>query len=115
MVAALTLDGREILSLEVVASSIAPPIALGQNYPNPFNPRTMIGFSLPVSERVRIDIYDPEGRLVRRLIDMPMEAGRHEIEWNGGNNRGQTVASGVYFYRMNVGKQTSTKKMILLR
>ncbi|MCK4236519.1 MAG: T9SS type A sorting domain-containing protein, partial [Candidatus Krumholzibacteria bacterium] len=64
---------------------------------------------------VRLDIYDLEGRLVQRLIDKPMQAGRHQIEWNGRDDRGRTVASGVYFYRLTVGKQTSAKKMILLR
>ena len=115
VVAALTLDGREIRSLEVTAFSIAPPLALYQNVPNPFNPRTTIGFSLPRSEQVRIDIYDLVGRLVRRLVDRPMEAGRHQIVWNGWDDRGRTVASGVYFYQMTAGKQSPAKKMILLR
>jgi hypothetical protein len=52
---------------------------------------------------------------VQRLIDRPMQAGHYGIEWNGKDAHGRTVASGVYFYRLTVGKQTSTKKMILLR
>ena len=114
-VAALTLDGREIRSPEVIARGVAPSLALDQNAPNPFNPRTTIGFSLPGSEHVRLDIYDPGGRLVKRLIDTPMRAGHHRIEWNGMDAGGRAVASGVYFYRLTVGKQTSSKKMILLR
>ncbi len=114
-VAALTLDGREIRSLEVTACSTVPPLALDQNVPNPFNPRTTIGFSLPGAEHARIDIYDLAGRLVRRLIDKPMQAGRYQIEWNGRDERGRAVTSGVYFYRLTAGKQTSAKKMILLR
>ena len=113
--AALTLDGREIRSLEVIARSVAPSLALDQNVPNPFNPQTTIGFSLPGSEHVRLDIYDIGGRSVQRLIDSPMQAGYHRTEWNGKDAHGRTVASGVYFYRLTVGKQTSTKKMILLR
>jgi hypothetical protein len=115
MVGILTADGREIRSLEVAACSGAMPLALDQNVPNPFNPRTSIGFSVPGSEQVGIDIYDPTGRLVRRLIDKPMDTGRYDVEWDGRDNNGRTVASGVYFYRLTVGKQTSTKKMILLR
>ena len=115
MVAALTLDGREIRSLEVIASSIAPPLVLDQNFPNPFNPQTMITFSLPVQEQVRLDIYDLSGRLVRRLVDEQMQAGRYQVEWDGTDASGGTVASGVYFYRLTVGKETSAKKMIMLR
>ncbi|UCF06130.1 MAG: T9SS type A sorting domain-containing protein [bacterium] len=115
IVAALTLDGREIRSPEVIAIGIAPPLALNQNVPNPFNPQTTIGFSLPRSEHVWLDIYDLRGRLVHRLIDKLMEAGRHEIEWCGRDSKGRAVASGVYFYRLTVSKQASTKKMILLR
>ncbi|MCK4236238.1 MAG: T9SS type A sorting domain-containing protein, partial [Candidatus Krumholzibacteria bacterium] len=115
IIAALTLDGREIRSTEVIACSKVPPLALNQNVPNPFNPRTTIGFFMPGTEHVQLDIYDLEGRLVQRLIDKPMHSGRHQIEWNGRDNRGRTVASGVYFYRLTAGKQTSAKKMILLR
>jgi hypothetical protein len=115
VVAALTLDGREIRSLEVIARSAAPPLALDQNVPNPFNPSTTIGFALPGPEHVRLDIYDIAGRSVQRLVDNLMQAGHHGIEWNGKDAHGRTVASGVYFYRLTAGKQTYTKKMILLR
>jgi hypothetical protein len=115
IVAALTQDGREIHSLEVTAFSITPQFVLNQNAPNPFNPQTTIGFSLPSSEHIRLDIYDLEGRLVQRLIDKPMQAGRHQIDWNGRDDRGRMVASGVYFYRLTVGKETFARKMILLR
>ncbi len=114
-VAALTPDGREIRSPEVMARSVAPSLALNQNVPNPFNPQTTIGFSLPGLEHVRLDIFDLGGRLVQRLIDKPMQAGHHQIEWNGKDERGRTVASGMYFYRLTVSKQMYTKKMILLK
>jgi hypothetical protein len=114
-VAAITLYGREIRSPEVIASSIASSLALDQNSPNPFNPQTTIGFSLPGSEHVRLDIYDLGGRLVQCLVDKPLQAGHHQIEWNGKDAGGRTVASGMYFYRLTVGKQVSSKKMVLLR
>ncbi len=114
-VAAVTPDGREIRSPEVVVRGVASPLALDQNVPNPFNPQTAIGFSLPAPERVRLDVYDIGGRLVQRLVDGSMRAGRHRIEWNGRDAGGREAASGVYFYRLTAGKRTLSRKMILLR
>lgn len=114
-VAALTPDGREIRSREVIAHSMVSSLELDQNVPNPFNPQTTIGFSLPTSEHVRLDIYDLGGRLVRRLVDRPMEAGHHQVEWNGKDAVGGTAASGVYFYHLTVGEHALAKRMILLK
>lgn len=94
----------------MIARSVAPSLALDQNVPNPFNPQTTIGFSLPGSEHVRLDIYDVGGRLVQRLADKPMQAGHSRIKWNGKDAHGRTVASGVYFYRLIAGKQAFTKR-----
>jgi hypothetical protein len=96
----------------------ATPVAdaLGQNFPNPFNPSTTIAFDLAKPASVRIGIYDVSGRLVRTLIDGSMAAGSHEVGWNGMNNAGTGVPSGLYFYRMTTSEGfTATRKMILLR
>jgi flagellar hook assembly protein FlgD len=65
--------------------------------------------------RVELAIYSPSGQLVRRLIDGPVAAGLRDVEWDGTNQKGQRVASGVYFYRFTAGKFTQTRKMILLK
>ncbi len=90
--------------------------ALNQNFPNPFNPATTVAFDLAKPAMVRIGIYDVSGRLVRTLLDRSMSAGSHEVGWNGTNNAGTGVPSGLYFYRMATSDGfTATRKMILLR
>jgi hypothetical protein len=90
--------------------------ALNQNFPNPFNPSTTVAFDLAKPATVRIGIYDVSGRLVRTLVDRSMEAGSHEVGWNGTNNAGIGVPSGLYFYRMSTSEGfMATRKMILLR
>jgi YVTN family beta-propeller protein len=88
---------------------------ISQNVPNPFNPETRISFTLPDAEHVRLIIYDVAGREVRRLVDRRLPADHYTVTWNGKNNRGSSVASGVYFYRIAAGKNIATKKMVLLR
>ena len=91
------------------------PFALHQNSPNPFNPSTEIGFSLPRPSEVVLDIYDISGKRVRRLLEEHRPAGQHTAQWNGLDERGSPVVSGVYFYRLMAGKQSDSRKMILLR
>lgn len=93
------------------------PIAsyLSQNYPNPFNPVTMIRFGIEARGDVHLRIYDPAGRLMRTLVDEPREAGHYTEEWDGRDNAGRAVASGVYFYKLEAGRFEETKKMVLLR
>jgi len=88
---------------------------LQQNYPNPFNPRTRIAFSLGTSQRARIEVYDVAGRLVSVLVDEELEAGEHNVEWNGTDSRGSDVASGTYFVRMLTGGSVAERKMVLMR
>jgi hypothetical protein len=88
---------------------------LGQNYPNPFNPSTTISYQLPAAGPVRLDIYNVRGQLVRTLIDAEQDAGYHSVIWNGKDNRGQSVASGVYFYRLSSLTQTLGKRMLLMK
>ncbi|MBN1163946.1 MAG: VCBS repeat-containing protein [Candidatus Krumholzibacteriota bacterium] len=92
---------------------------LYQNYPNPFNPSTTISFTVPGSSLSRKDVllavYDIKGSLIRSLVNRPLSGGRHEVAWNGTNNRGEAVASGVYFSQLRIGGFREMKKMILLR
>ena len=88
---------------------------LAQNYPNPFNPTTKISYGIKNESSVSLRIYDVAGRLVRVLVDERREAGHHTEIWDGKDNRGATVASGVYFYRLVAGDFVDTKKLVLLR
>jgi hypothetical protein len=93
--------------------------ALSQNYPNPFNPSTTIEFDIPGTfnneEKVNLTVYDIRGRRVRTLIHSDLEPGRHKIQWNGRNDRGESVASGIYLYQLKAGGETYTRKMIVLK
>jgi flagellar hook assembly protein FlgD len=88
---------------------------LAQNYPNPFNPSTKISFALPQAAEVSLKIYDITGRLVQTLVDGVVEAGRHQTIWDGTNQHGVQVASGVYFYQLRAGEFKQVRKMSLVR
>ncbi len=85
------------------------------NYPNPFNPETTISFDLKDNALVTIDIYNIKGQRVARVTDGDYNAGRHSIVWDGKDSNGTQVSSGVYFYKMNSGSYTRSKKMILMK
>jgi hypothetical protein len=95
----------------------ASPIrfSLSQNVPNPFNTRTLIGYGLPVSTDVSIQIYNLSGQLVRVLVQGSIEAGHHTVAWDGMDERGEIVAAGIYLYRAAAGRDHLTGKMLLLR
>jgi hypothetical protein len=89
--------------------------ALYQNYPNPFNPETEICFQLPNEIQVSLAIYNLLGQKIRTLINKSMVTGIHSIKWNGRDEFGNTVASGVYLYALQAGKFFDVKKMILMQ
>jgi hypothetical protein len=89
--------------------------ALHQNYPNPFNAATIVKYDLPKAADVRISIFNVLGQRVKTLMDEKQEAGFHEIRWDATNDQGGTVASGVYFYRIEADDFTKSKKMLLLK
>jgi hypothetical protein len=93
---------------------------LGQNYPNPFNPSTTIEFTLGApgstgGDQVKLNVYNILGQNVRELFNGYLPAGNHSIVWNGDDDGGQRVASGIYLYRLRVGAESQTKKMMLLK
>ncbi|RMF55175.1 MAG: T9SS C-terminal target domain-containing protein, partial [Calditrichaeota bacterium] len=107
-------------SLEDKESTKLKKFSLSQNYPNPFNPTTTIEFSLPHASpqgqaRITLHVYDTAGRKVKTLIDGSFPAGNHNVQWNGTNDAGQPVGSGVYFYRLQAGNYTAERKMLLVR
>jgi flagellar hook assembly protein FlgD len=97
-----------------------PKVAsLGQNYPNPFNPSTTIVFNVPgesgKKELVKLSIYDTRGRYVKTLIDSELESGAHKIVWDGKNEEGKSVSSGIYLYTLSTKNEMFTKKMTVLK
>jgi len=89
--------------------------ALRQNYPNPFNPITTIEYNIPRGQHVRLAVYNILGQEVVRLVDGYEPAGSHSVQWNGQDAHDQTMASGIYFYRLATPNLTETKKMVLLK
>ncbi|MBN2226772.1 MAG: T9SS type A sorting domain-containing protein [candidate division Zixibacteria bacterium] len=90
-------------------------LSVAQNYPNPFNPATTITYTLPTATEVSVDIYNILGRKTRTLVSERQRAGSHTVIWNGTDDHGLDVASGVYFYRIIAGTETRTKKMVVLK
>lgn len=89
--------------------------ALQGNYPNPFNPATRIAFSLAARSDVELAVYNSAGQKIKTLIRNPMNAGEHHVTWDGRNEKGEAVASGLYFYRIRAGAFVATRKMVLIR
>jgi hypothetical protein len=88
---------------------------LFQNYPNPFNPRTNIEFVLPKSGQVKIEIFNILGQRVRTLVDEHLRPGRKLVDWDGKDDRGKEVSSGIYLYRIATEEFSEAKKMLLLK
>ena len=89
--------------------------SLAQNHPNPFNPTTTIGYSIAKDNAVTLTIYDVAGRKVRTLVNAQQKADVYKVVWDGSNESGTHVASGVYFYKLVAGNFVKTKKMVLLK
>jgi len=96
-------------------NKIPTEFSLDQNYPNPFNPSTNIKYSLPVESNVVLKIFDITGQEIKTLVNEFQTNGYKTIIWNGTNNIGQPVSSGLYVYRIEAGKFVESKKMILLK
>jgi hypothetical protein len=88
---------------------------LAQNYPNPFNPMTQIRYQLPKASKVQLTIYDAFGQKIRTLVNDHQHAGFYTILWDGRNDAGLQVASGIYVYRVQAEGFTETKKMVLIK
>ena len=113
--AAITPGGAETLSRTIAVRVPATGFVLDQNFPNPFNPITTIRFAGPAGVAVRVDVYDAAGRFVANLFDGVSAGGAVEVQWNGRTAAGVAAGTGVYFYRLTAGKETLTRKMLLLK
>ena len=110
-------DSTYVTDVREIDEGEAPPsnFVLFQNYPNPFNPTTNIEFLLPKSGHVKIEIYNIRGQKVKTLVDQYLKAGRKLVDWDGKDDNGNDVSSGIYFYRLQARDFCQTKKMVLLR
>jgi len=104
------------LSTAVVdPTPIAVVTALNGNYPNPFNPETTISYSVKGTQPIVVEIYNTKGQKVKTLVNEAKATGNYNVKWNGTDENNQKVSSGVYFFKMNAGKYSSSKKMILMK
>ena len=120
--ASVTIDGN--IKVNDAMSTTLQPInvreiptdfSLSQNYPNPFNPTTNIKYAIPQDSRVNLVVYNILGQVVRTLVDQEQQAGYYNIQWDGNNNYGSKVASGIYIYRIQAGNYSRTIKMNLIK
>ncbi len=95
--------------------AVPDKLILYDNYPNPFNPVTTIRFGLPEDSKVTLTIYSPTGEQVTTLVNKHLPAGYHQVQWDGTNAAGISVASGIYIYEMKTGQQRLVKKMLLAK
>jgi len=106
------------LATPAPVSAVVPSVAglrLEQNHPNPFNPVTRIDYTVDQESAVYLAVYDISGKLVRTLVNRRMRSGTHSQEWDGRDDGGRAVASGIYFYRLTAGKQSLARKAVLLK
>ncbi|NOZ73996.1 MAG: T9SS type A sorting domain-containing protein [FCB group bacterium] len=109
---ALTLNSEVTMGIE---PEIPHEFALRQNYPNPFNPVTTLEYALPRETAVVLQIYDIRGQVVKTLVNRSQPAGYQAIIWDGTDDAGRPVSSGMYIYRITAGSFTDTKKLMLLK
>lgn len=109
--AQLTLNENKVPQLDdLILGEIPSEFTLNQNYPNPFNPSTSISYSLPELSSVDLTIYNMLGQKVASLVSQTQEAGSYTVTWNA-----SSASSGVYIYRLSVGSQVFTKRMMLIK
>lgn len=95
-----------------VTAATRPSLSI---YPNPFNPRALVNFDLPMAGAVQLKVYDARGRLVNTLVNGTLNAGSHQVQWNGTDTHGKTMPSGVYFARLHTVKGNVSHKMLMLK
>ena len=109
------LKGELTAGVGSVLSVLPTEYSLSQNAPNPFNPSTLISFSLPDYGAVKLVVYNALGQHVRTLIDGEVGTGQHQITWNGMDDSGRAVSTGVFIYRLTTDEFVKTRRMVLLK
>jgi hypothetical protein len=116
--ATLSTQGTAVGTAIAGAGRVPEALRLAPNYPNPFNASTVIGFSVSSAqayEHIEVAVYDVQGRRVRQLLRRPLPSGNYTVRWDGQLDDGNPAASGVYFCRLQIGAQTATGTMTLVR
>jgi hypothetical protein len=98
-------------------NTLPKPFTMEQNYPNPFNPNTTIQYTIPAdySGQLTLKIYDLRGALIRSLVNHSVKPGMHSAIWDGNDENGKKVSSGIYIYQLKIGQYARSNRMILLR
>ncbi len=111
--------GSAYVFSDAIATHVPPGVEFGeilaQNYPNPFNPSTTVAYSLDEDNQVKLVIYDVTGAHLRTLVERFQKKGNHRVLWDGRDDNGVPVASGVYFYRLKMDGFVATRRMVLVR
>jgi hypothetical protein len=105
----------KVTAVDKTKLALPTSYSVSQNYPNPFNPTTNIEYALPKSSVVSIKVYNMLGQEVKTLISQQQAPGYYNVQWNGDNNFGQHVSSGIYIYRVTAGQYVKTMKMVMLK
>ena len=108
-------EGVPSTAVAEVENALPEDTVLGQNYPNPFNPATTIDFQVGTNGAVELGIYNASGQRVRTLIDSRLRAGRYSVQWDGRNNQGHALASGIYLYRLVTSDRVQTKQLTIAK
>ena len=114
----LTVTFTPPTSVEDSDNAIPSQFSLKQNYPNPFNPSTVINYTIPQalnSSKVTLEIFNLLGQKVKTLVDVKQVAGEHSIQWDGKNEAGNLVTSGIYLYRLKAESFIEMRKMTFIR
>ncbi len=103
------------VSVDENSGNIISDYKLEQNYPNPFNPETKISYQIPKTTKVTLIIYDLLGRKIKTLVNGMQTSGSYDVRWNGTNDSGIKVSSGIFFYQLKTDNFMLTKKMIITK
>ena len=109
------IDVRVDMTGTGITDVVGSVFSLRPGHPNPFAGDTRMQLTLPTAERVLARVYNPAGRLVKTLVDAPLPAGEYFVPWDGTDERGMRVASGVYFVRLEAGADRASRMVVLLR
>ncbi|MBD3287320.1 T9SS type A sorting domain-containing protein [candidate division KSB1 bacterium] len=102
-------------SVRMISDNVPDAFVLEQNFPNPFNPSTEIRYSIPTQKFVTLEIYNVRGQLIRSLVRERQAAGNYLVHWNGTDESGNLVSSGLYLYQLKAGELVRTQKMIMTK
>jgi hypothetical protein len=100
---------------DVITENVPQPKSRLSAHPNPFNPQTIISYELPAPARVQLEIFDPRGHRVRSLVNEPRSAGQHTVVWDGRDDTGRGLSSGLYVARLRAGEVLQSTKLMLLK